>query len=177
MAATERSTSAAVVRQLDTEIRIRRRPCQVVAPIQHSPERCTLSTTRSVRASSPKLTKTWFRTTSLAIVTPSIASELLGKAASQGAAPLDELGDAGAAKLAQGGPGREPAGPARRLEHVVARRPQAALALSGQVGSGERHAGRVGVGVGAEGVADVVGDVEPLVAVGRPRVGRPRCRP
>lgn len=58
MAVTERSTSASVVRQLDTEIRMRRWPCQVVAPIQHSPERCTLSMTRSVRSSSPKPTRT-----------------------------------------------------------------------------------------------------------------------
>ena len=38
MAATDRSTSASVVDQLDTEMRIRRRPCQLVAPIQHSPD-------------------------------------------------------------------------------------------------------------------------------------------
>ena len=58
MAATDRSTSASVVRQLDTAMRMRRWPCQVVAPIQHSPERWTFSMTRSVRSSSPKPTRT-----------------------------------------------------------------------------------------------------------------------
>jgi hypothetical protein len=57
-AATERSTSASVVRQLDTEMRMRRWPRQVVAPIQHSPERCIRSMIRSVRSSSPKPTRT-----------------------------------------------------------------------------------------------------------------------
>jgi len=39
-------------------------------------------------------------------------AELRGKAASQGAAPLDELGDASSAELPQGGPRGEAAGPA-----------------------------------------------------------------
>ena len=39
IARTDRSTSASVVRQLDTEMRISRWPCQVVEPIQHWPER------------------------------------------------------------------------------------------------------------------------------------------
>jgi hypothetical protein len=55
MAATQRSTSDSVVRQLDTEMRMRRWSCQVVAPIQHSPERWTRSMIRSARSSSPKL--------------------------------------------------------------------------------------------------------------------------
>jgi hypothetical protein len=55
-----------VVRQLETEMRMRRWPCQVVDLIQHSPERCTASMTRSVVASSsPNRTSTWFRTTLL----------------------------------------------------------------------------------------------------------------
>ena len=37
----ERSMSAVVVAQLETEMRIARRPCQVVAPIQHVPSACT----------------------------------------------------------------------------------------------------------------------------------------
>jgi hypothetical protein len=49
IASTDRSTSASVVVQLDTEIRISRRPCQVVPPIQQVPSRWMPSITRSVR--------------------------------------------------------------------------------------------------------------------------------
>lgn len=41
IAARERSTSASVVDQLETEIRMNRRPRHVVPPIQHVPSRCT----------------------------------------------------------------------------------------------------------------------------------------
>src|SRR5262245_7469362 len=71
IASTERSTSSWVVVQLDTEIRIRRSPCQVVPPIQHVPSCWTAAITRSVRSSSPNPTRTWFSTTSFAIVTSS----------------------------------------------------------------------------------------------------------
>ena len=46
MAATDRSTSASVVDQLDTEIRISRRPRQEVPPSQQVPSRCTPSIDR-----------------------------------------------------------------------------------------------------------------------------------
>ena len=58
-------------RQFDTEMRMSRRPCHVVPPIQHVPSRCTASITLSVRASSPKPTSTWLSTTSLTTSTPS----------------------------------------------------------------------------------------------------------
>jgi hypothetical protein len=44
--------SCSVVDQFDTEPRISRIPCQVVAHIQHSPDRCTGATTAMVVASS-----------------------------------------------------------------------------------------------------------------------------
>ena len=47
---TTRSTSACVVDQFDTEIRSRRSPRHVVAPIQHVPSSCIASITRSVSA-------------------------------------------------------------------------------------------------------------------------------
>ena len=80
IARTDRSTSASVVRQLDTEIRMSRWPCQVVEPIQHWPERCTASMTRSVVASSsPNRTSTWFKTTSLTTQMPSMAVSWVAK--------------------------------------------------------------------------------------------------
>ena len=67
---TDRSTSASVADQFETQMRIRRLPRHLVPPIQQVPSRWTASNTRSVRASSPKETSTWFSTTSLAISTP-----------------------------------------------------------------------------------------------------------
>src|SRR6185312_9890038 len=80
IASTERSASASVVLQFDTEIRIAARPCHVVPPSQHVPSSWTAETTRrvnaSVAASSPppggeNRTSTWLSTTSFRIVTPS----------------------------------------------------------------------------------------------------------
>src|SRR4030095_3314978 len=79
IASTERSTSASVVVQLETEIRISRRPCQVVPPIQQVPSRWMPSITRSVRSSPPNPTRTWLSTTSFAIVTPSMAPSSYAK--------------------------------------------------------------------------------------------------
>ncbi len=61
------STSAAVVDQLQTLMRIARRPCQTVPPHQQVPSRWISSITRAVDSSSPKETSTWFSTTSLRI--------------------------------------------------------------------------------------------------------------
>src|SRR5579859_1132942 len=80
IARADRSMSASVVRQLETEMRMRRWPCQVVDPIQHSPDRCTASMTRSVVASSsPNRTSTWFRTTLLTTAMPSTSSSWVAK--------------------------------------------------------------------------------------------------
>ena len=51
IAATDRSTSASSVDQLETEIRMAAWPRHVVPLIQHVPSRCTRSVTRRVRAS------------------------------------------------------------------------------------------------------------------------------
>jgi len=73
------SYAAVVVDQFDTETRMSRIPCHVVAPIQHSPLRCTASITRSVVASQsaaepvPNRTSTWLSTTSFTTSTPSAA--------------------------------------------------------------------------------------------------------
>ncbi len=60
MASTERSTSASVVRQLQTEMRMQRRPRQVVALVQQVPSRWMRATSRSVASSGPSgRTSTW----------------------------------------------------------------------------------------------------------------------
>ena len=64
-AATVRSMSASVVRQLETETRIAARPSHVVPPIHASPLCWTCASTALVVASSPKRNSTWLITTSL----------------------------------------------------------------------------------------------------------------
>ena len=51
IAATERSASASVVDQFETEIRIAAMPCQVVPPSQQVPSAWTAATTSRVNAS------------------------------------------------------------------------------------------------------------------------------
>ena len=63
IASTERSTSASVVDQFETEIRNSRSPRHVVAPSQQVPSSCTRRSTRSVGSSSPTRTSTWLSTT------------------------------------------------------------------------------------------------------------------
>jgi hypothetical protein len=75
MAAADRSTSAPVVLQLDTEIRISARPRQTVPESQHVPSPCTRAITSRVQRSpsSPgrsKRASTWFSATSLTTLTP-----------------------------------------------------------------------------------------------------------
>src|SRR5690606_22544907 len=82
IASTDRSTSASVVVALETEIRIRRRPRHVVPPIQQVPSRWTAAITRSVVASSPKLTSTWLSTTWLHTSNPAAASPSANRRAS-----------------------------------------------------------------------------------------------
>ena len=102
---------------------------------------------------------------------PVQGAQALGEAPGQLAAALDEQGHAPTAQLGQRGPGREPPGPPGRLGHEVGGGPHRPAPVPDQVGGGEGHRGRVGPGVGAEHVAGVVGHVQPLVAVGGPRVG------
>ena len=57
-ASTEASTSLSVVDQFDTEMRMYRRPRQVVPPIHAVPSSWMAAITSSVRSSAPKLTRT-----------------------------------------------------------------------------------------------------------------------
>jgi hypothetical protein len=56
--ARQRSTSASVVAQLQTLMRIAVRPCHTVAPHQQVPSLCRAATTRRVRSGSPNATST-----------------------------------------------------------------------------------------------------------------------
>ena len=58
MAARLRSTSASVVAQDETLMRIAVRPCQIVLPHQHVPSDWSSAMTRPVVAASPKATRT-----------------------------------------------------------------------------------------------------------------------
>ena len=71
--ASDASTSASVVAQDDTLIRIASRPCQRVPPHQQMPSACTAAMTCAVRASSPKATSTWLSATSLSTSWPASA--------------------------------------------------------------------------------------------------------
>ena len=68
IASADRSMSASVVAQLETEMRMAAMPCHVVPPAQHVPSSWTAAMTARVRSSlSSKRTSTWLSTTSLRI--------------------------------------------------------------------------------------------------------------
>ena len=168
MASRLRSTSSSVVAQDDTLMRIAVRPCQTVMPHQHVPSACTPATTRCVSAGSPNETSTWLRTTSLRISWPAARRPSAKRAAwrqlrsIRSSRPLRP-------ERAERGPDVDAARPARELRRVVGRIAQARLGR--QVLGGDRHRRAQRLGVAHEREAAVVGDVQPLVAVGRPRVG------
>ena len=137
IAATLRSTSASVVLQFDTEMRISRMPCQVVPPIQHSPACCTASITGKVQRSQDAdevaveliqagtgvavWEKHYHRPgAALFLVQDDIVQhgdsvdrrQLIGEASRQPATPVDQIGNAASAQLAQRCIGGETSGPA-----------------------------------------------------------------
>ena len=101
---------------------------------------------------------------------PGLAPQPVREAPGQRAAALDEVADAGAPEGTQGGVEGEAAGPARELGDVVEGVPLRAAGLH-QIGGGDRHRLAVGLGIPDDHDPRVVGDVEPLVAVGGPGVG------
>ncbi len=84
-------------------------------------------------------------------------------------AALDELLDAGAAEFAEGGVASEAAGTAGEFRVPI--KGLAGRLLLHEVAGVIAHGGAMGVGLGDERVAAVVGDVEPLMSVGGPGVG------
>ena len=107
------------------------------------------------------------------------ARQPVGEAVGARAQAVDELGDAVAAERAQDRVDRQPARPARELGSPVHRLARAGRVLD-EVGGGERHRGAVRLAVADERDPAVVGHLQPLVPVRRPRVGvlgpRDRCR-
>ena len=93
----------------------------------------------------------------------------LGHAAGEPAAALDHLAHAVAPQRAKRGVDDEATRPARRVQHVL---PAVALVvILHQVRSPGRHRGPLGGRVANGHEPAVVADVQPLVGIGRPRVG------
>jgi len=86
------------------------------------------------------------------------------------AAAVDEVAEAGAAQRTQRRVERDPARAARELGCRLDV-PRDVAVVGGEVVGGRRHRPALLVGVGDDRDPAVVGHVEPLVAVGRPRVG------
>ena len=149
-------------------MRIAVRPCHTVPPHQQVPSAWTrLDHPLRGLAASPKDTSTWFSTTSFRISQPAAAS-CSGEATCVATVALDHLGQAGAPERTQRRPDLHAAGAPRQLRREVGR-----VALGAgrrQVLRGDRHGRRQRTGFAHEGEAAVVGHVEPLVRVGRPRV-------
>ncbi len=124
---------------------------------------------RPSRVVAPKRSSTWLSTTSLSTSMPS-GRDPLGEPPRERAAALDELRDARAAERAQRRVDREPAGRAA-TPRGPSRSSSARSRRAHEVGGGHAHRRGVGGAVADRDDAAVVGHVEPLVAVGRPRVG------
>src|SRR5207244_13196537 len=81
MASRLRSTSASVVAQLETLMRIAVRPCHTVPPHQHVPSSWIPAITRRVVSGEPNDTSTWLSTTSFRTSKPAAESPSANRAA------------------------------------------------------------------------------------------------
>ena len=171
IAPAERSTSSSLVRQFETEIRIAALPCQTVPESQHVPSSWTRLTVACVSASSsPKRTSTWLSTTSLQDLDTGLGAEELREARRVPAAALHHRSDALAPERADRRVDRESArttGELRNPVHLVARCVRVGLL---EIARPHRHRRSVRLRIGAEGDARVIGHIQPLVGVRRPRV-------
>ena len=148
-------------------MRIAARPLQKVPPHQQVPSRCTLRITSAVVASSPNATSTWLSTTSLRISHPDSRSRSANRRAwrqlcSTSSSTPSRPSDAIAAQIL------DPAHAAARLRRELVR---IAAGPVGEIVRLHRHRAAERAGVAHDGETAVVGHVEPLVGVGRPRVG------
>ncbi len=167
MTSAARRASSSVVRHDDTLMRIAGSPRQTVGPHHTRPSACTAAITADVVPGAPNRASTWLRTTSLTIVTPD-AARRVAISRRRGARVGDEAGHAGPPERPQGGPDLDLTGPLGGLRGVVHR---FELLARWQVAGGRRErAGEVGRPA-HERDAAVVRHVEPLVSIGRPRVG------
>ena len=169
IASTLASTSASVVDQLDTEIRMSRRRATSSRRASMSPRRCTRCSTRVGPVLVADPTSTWFSTTSFTTSNPSSRSRSANRRASAqqrstSSATPSRPSSRSAAQIANPRARREDSG-------VKSAPPKLAPPLAGQVGRGVRHRGGVHLRVRAEREARVVRHVEPLVPVAAPGVG------
>ena len=85
------STSASVVAQPETLIRVAVRPCQTVPPHQQTPPACKPSITARVTSGAPKDTSSWFEHDVVEYL-EAVRSKPLGKAFRMLARALDQIG-------------------------------------------------------------------------------------
>ncbi len=184
IASTDRSASASVVLQFETEIRIAAMPCHVVPPSQHVPSAWTAAMTARVKASVAAASPAAGRLEpDQDLVEDDVvedrdalrAAQPIGHPAGERAAPLDQVGEARPTERPQRGVDREPARTARRFRHPVVRVALAALRLD-VVRRAERHRRVVRGRVADDDDPRVVRHVQPLVGVGRPGIGPVEAR-
>ena len=171
IAAAVRSMSASVVDQFDTEMRIAAWPCQRVPPTQHVPSACTRPMTASVVASS--------RTESQQhLVQHDVVQDLdPGRGRSRRPAAAPARSTAPPARPPR--PGRATAAPHRPRTRAPGATPPAPSRVRSRRRRPRARGRRRRIPIAARWAARsrtsddaaVVGDVEPLVAVGGPRVG------
>ncbi len=169
MAAIVRSTSSGPVCQLTTEIRMAARSCQRVPLIQATPPSCTAAMTagRALVVAEAEQHLVEPRLEHLDAVD---VGQSLGVGGGRIAAAVDERLEAVTAEGAQRGVDDGATRPAGELGRPVDGVSAIVVALL-EVGRTGAHGPAMAVRVGADGDAAVVGDVEPLVRVGGPRVG------
>ena len=164
------AASAAASRSVfhdDTLIRIAVAPPHWVGPHQVRPSAWTSAISASVVGPSTRRTSTWLSTTSFRMVSPPASSRsAIATAASQ--ARVTSSATPSRPRVRSTAHTSTWPGPLRRLRRVVHR----LELVAGREVAGHRGEGPPEVGQPAdERDAAVVGDVEPLVAVGGPRVG------
>jgi len=175
IASAEMSMSFSVVDQLEIEIRIAPRPCQIVPPTQHVPSRWIDAMTAAVRSSGPAVVVGGRSEADQDLVEddivedrdPGRGGEPLRDPAGERAASVYELGGAGSTERAERGVDAEASGVARRFGYVVVRLVRLPSSPH-QVGSGHGHRCPVGGRVCHEHDPAVIRNVEPFLRVGGP---------
>ena len=162
-------------------MRIALMPCQVVPLSQQVPSSWTASITERVWASwSPAVVAEPHEYLVEHDVVEHLdlrgCSERFAESPRVGAGTLDQFGDAGAAERADRRVHGEAACATRELRVPIQLIARAVGIGVDQVARTDAHRGLVGLWVRAEHDPGVVGSVEPLMSVGRPRVARARPR-
>ena len=169
-----RSMSSSEVSHEEIDTRITVRPSATDPLSQQVPSSWTRRITSAVKASGSRpgtanRTSTWLSTTSLTTSTLGLCGQSRCHSPSTGDVPIDEGGDPRPAQRAQRRIDGYRAGSARPLRHGVD-----LVAPFGcfQVVGTDSHCGVVRGWVRSEGETTVERHVQPLVSIGRPRVGQ-----